>query len=192
MKEQLQQLYCLVSVTVPDLATYLEKHDSSNMFFCFRWLLVLFKREFSHHDIMRLWEVLWTDLPCPNFHLLLCVAILDTQQHVLMENSYGFTEILKHINDLSLHIELDSTLSKAEGIYHQLTLAVQVPDVARKIIGLEPLGDRGCGEEQESVRTGNVDNRLGSEQGPESLETVTFETSTGEVAFERSLNLHYL
>jgi hypothetical protein len=46
---------------------------------------------------MRLWEVLWTDLPCPNFHLLLCVAILDTQKLVLMENDYGFTEILKVI-----------------------------------------------------------------------------------------------
>jgi hypothetical protein len=102
-----------------------------------------------------------------------------------------FIFYLQHINDLSLHIELDSTLSKAEGIYHQLTLAVKLPDVARKIIGLEPLGDCG-GEEQESVRTGNVDNRLESEQGPESLETVTFETGTGEVAFERSLNLHYL
>lgn len=192
MKEQLQQLYCLVSVIVPDLATYLEKHNSSNMFFCFRWLLVLFKREFSHQDIMRLWEVLWTDLPCPNFHLLLCVAILDTQQRVLMENNYGFTEILKHINDLSLNIVLDPTLSKAVGMYHQLTSAVQLPDVARKIIGLEPLGERDGGEEQESVQTGNVDNGLKAEQGPESLETVTFETSTGEVAFERSLNLHYL
>jgi hypothetical protein len=98
---------------------------------------------------------------------------------------------LQHINDLSLHIELDSTISTAEGIYHQLTLTVEVPDVARKIIGLEPLGDCDGGEEQELVRTGN-DNGLEAEQGPESLETVTFETSTGEVAFERSLNLHYL
>jgi hypothetical protein len=97
MKQQLQQLYCLVSVAGPELATYLEKHESGNMFFCFRWLLVLFKREFSHQDIMKLWEVLWTDLPCPNFHLLLCVAILDTQQHFLVENNYGFTEILKVI-----------------------------------------------------------------------------------------------
>jgi hypothetical protein len=46
---------------------------------------------------MRLWEVLWTDLPCPNFHILLCVAILDTQKHDLMENNYGFNEILKVI-----------------------------------------------------------------------------------------------
>ena len=115
-----------------------------------------------------------------------------TETGDISHNHLNVYFLLQHINDLSLHIELDSTLSKAEGIYHQLILAVQVPDVARKIIGLEPLGDRGCGEEQESVRTGNVDNGLGSEQGPESLETVTFETSTGEVAFERSLNLHYL
>ena len=104
-------------------------------------------------------------------------------------NDYFF---LQHISDLLLHIELDSTLSKVEGIYHQLTLAVQLPDVARKIIGLEPLGDCGGGDEQKSVQTGNVGNGLEAEQGPESLETVTFETSTGEVAFERSLNLHYL
>ncbi|GFG36266.1 hypothetical protein Cfor_08876, partial [Coptotermes formosanus] len=192
MKQQLQQLYCLLSVTVPDLAAYLERHDSGNMFFCFRWLLVLFKREFPHQDIMRLWEVLWTDLPCPNFHLLLCVAILDTQKLVLMENDYGFTEILKHINDLSLHIELDSTLSKAEGIYQQLMSAVQLPDVARKIIGLEPLGSPDCEEQEDSVQTADVGNGLEVGQGPESLETVTFEPGTGEVAFERSLNLHYL
>jgi hypothetical protein len=98
---------------------------------------------------------------------------------------------LQHINDLSLNIELDSTISKAEGIYNQLTTA-DMPDVARKIIGLEPLGDSDGGAEQELVRTGNVDNGLEGEQGPESLETVTFETSTGEVAFERSINSNYL
>ncbi len=27
------------------------------MYFCFRWLLVDFKREFPYEDIMRLWEV---------------------------------------------------------------------------------------------------------------------------------------
>ncbi|PNF38393.1 TBC1 domain family member 15 [Cryptotermes secundus] len=192
MKQQLQQLHCLLSVTLPDLSAYLEKHESGNMFFCFRWLLVLFKREFSYQDIMRLWEVLWTDLPCPNFHLLLCVAVLDTQQHILMENNYGFTEILKHINDLSLHIELDSTLSKAEGIYHQLTSAICLPDVARKIIGLDPLGGPDTLEQKEPLQTTDIDNGLKVEEGPESLETLTFSPRTGEVAFERSLNLNYL
>jgi hypothetical protein len=63
---------------------------------------------------------------------------------------------------------------------------------ARKIVELEPLGDCDGGEEQELVRTGNVDNGPQAEQGRESLQTVTFETNTGEVALERSLNLHYL
>ncbi|XP_069675162.1 TBC1 domain family member 15 isoform X2 [Periplaneta americana] len=194
MKQQLQQLYCLLTVALPNLAAYLEQHDSGNMFFCFRWLLVLFKREFSYQDIMKLWEVLWTDLPCPNFHLLLCVAILDTEQDILMENNYGFTEILKHINDLSLHIDLNTTLSKAEGIYHQLTSAVRLPDVARRIIGLEPLGDPDDEAEKDSTASSatKVENGLGVEDGPESLETVTFAANTGEVAFERSLNLNYL
>lgn len=97
MKAQLCQLYTLLSATDPQLAHYLNKHDSGNMFFCFRWLLVLFKREFNAVDIMKLWEILWTDLPCKNFHLLFCAAILDTERNVLMENRYGLTEILKVI-----------------------------------------------------------------------------------------------
>jgi hypothetical protein len=99
---------------------------------------------------------------------------------------------LQHINDLSQNIELDSTLSKAEGIYHQLTSAVQLPDVARKIIGLDPLGAPDGEEQKDSVQLTNVESGLKVEEGPESLETVTFEPSTGEIAYERSLNLHYL
>jgi len=34
-----------------------ESKDCLNLFFCFRWLLVLFKREFSFETIQRLWEV---------------------------------------------------------------------------------------------------------------------------------------
>jgi hypothetical protein len=63
---------------------------------------------------------------------------------------------------------------------------------ARKTVELEALGDRDGGEEQELVRTGNVDNGLEAEQGFQCLENVTFETGTGEVAFQRYLNLHYL
>ncbi|XP_067010162.2 TBC1 domain family member 15 isoform X2 [Anabrus simplex] len=145
MKQQLGELQCLLSAVDPELSSYIHQRDSGNMFFCFRWLLVLFKREFSQSAIMKLWEVLWTDLPCPNFHLLLCVAILDTEKVTIMEGNYGFTEILKHINDLSLKIDLNATISKAEGIYHQLMAAAQLPDPVRLIIGLEPLGDLGNG-----------------------------------------------
>ena len=40
-------------------------------------------------------QVVWTGKPCANFHLLICLAILDTEKTTLMENNFGFTEILK-------------------------------------------------------------------------------------------------
>lgn len=57
MKKQLSQLHTLLSAVQPELSTFLDEHESGNMFFCFRWLLVWFKREFQHEEIMELWEV---------------------------------------------------------------------------------------------------------------------------------------
>lgn len=34
-----------------------EAHQSDDMYFCFRWVLVWFKREFSFSDTCKLWEV---------------------------------------------------------------------------------------------------------------------------------------
>lgn len=104
MKKQLNDLHYLLTTVSPKLENHLKKMDSSNMYFCFRWLLVLFKREFVHSDIMRLWEVLWTDIPCSNFHLLICVAILDNEKDTIINENYGLTEILKVIDFISLLI----------------------------------------------------------------------------------------
>ncbi len=38
---------------------------------------------------------MWTGLPCQNFHLLVCCAILDSEKQKIMEENYGFNEILK-------------------------------------------------------------------------------------------------
>ena len=45
--------------------------------------------------VVLLLQVLWTDLPCPHYHLLICVALLDNEKQALMEPECGFTEILK-------------------------------------------------------------------------------------------------
>lgn len=139
MKRQLQELNKLITVANPSLFDYLKEHGSENMFFCFRWLLVWFKREFSTEDISELWEVLWTGLPCRNFHLLISVAILDEQKDIFMERKYEFNEILKHVNELSMAINLKSTLEKAEAIYLQIKDAETLTDDIRLVIGQEPL-----------------------------------------------------
>jgi hypothetical protein len=37
--------------------TRLDRTDSLNLFFCFRWILIAFKREFKFDQVIRLWEV---------------------------------------------------------------------------------------------------------------------------------------
>ncbi|XP_030028882.2 TBC1 domain family member 15 isoform X1 [Manduca sexta] len=169
MKHQLLQLQQLLMFASPDLAQHLAQKDSGNMYFCFRWLLVWFKREFSHIDIMRLWEVLWTGLPCANFHLLICVAILDAEKDVLISKDYGFTEILKHVNDLSMCLDVDRILSTAEGIYHQIVSAPHLNDQIRIILGMEPLN---------MANSAHSDNSDGQEAGTSQTQTNGNETRT--------------
>ncbi|VDO68511.1 unnamed protein product [Heligmosomoides polygyrus] len=130
IKLQMYQLRDLVMIVNPQLANYLglncndpiaESHQSDDMYFCFRWVLVWFKRELSFADTCKLWEVLWTGQPCPNFLLLICIAILDGEMHTIIANKFGLTEILKHVNDLSMHLVLDDVMTAAEAIFHQLS-----------------------------------------------------------------------
>ncbi|XP_016003862.1 TBC1 domain family member 15 isoform X2 [Rousettus aegyptiacus] len=97
MKTQLIQLSTLLRLLDSGFCSYLESQDSGYLYFCFRWLLIRFKREFSFLDILRLWEVMWTGLPCKNFHLLLCCAVLESEKQQIMEKHYGFNEILKEL-----------------------------------------------------------------------------------------------
>lgn len=49
---------------------------------------------------------MWTDLPCKNFHLLLCCAILESEKQQIMEKHYGFNEILKVVTTLFWYFPL--------------------------------------------------------------------------------------
>uniref|UniRef100_A0A3B3WTH9 TBC1 domain family member 15 n=1 Tax=Poecilia mexicana TaxID=48701 RepID=A0A3B3WTH9_9TELE len=120
MKTQLIQLSTLLRLLDLAFWNYLESQESGYLYFCFRWLLIRFKRELIFSDVLRLWEVMWTELPCQNFHLLVCCAILDSEKQKIMEENYGFNEILKHINELSMKLNIEEILQKAEGIYLQI------------------------------------------------------------------------
>lgn len=136
MKTQFAQLRRLLEVANPRLFKYMIAHDSDNMYFCFRWLIVWYKREFSNDDILKIWECLWTKLPCINFHILISVAILDQETDIIIESKYEFNEILKHVNELSGNIDLKRTLEIAEAIYLQLKESETLPNDIRQIIGM--------------------------------------------------------
>ncbi|XP_057692288.1 TBC1 domain family member 15 isoform X2 [Corythoichthys intestinalis] len=152
MKAQLIQLSSLLRLLDPSFCNYLESQDSGYLYFCFRWLLIRFKREFAFHDVLRLWEVMWTGLPCHNFHLLLCCAILDSERSKIMEEKFGFNEILKHVNQLSMKLDVEEILQKAESIWLQIkkcqgwprsALDILVSDSCRRASACRPADSEG-------------------------------------------------
>uniref|UniRef100_A0A3Q2P023 TBC1 domain family member 15 n=1 Tax=Fundulus heteroclitus TaxID=8078 RepID=A0A3Q2P023_FUNHE len=146
MKQQLLQLSVLLKALDPELCDFLDSQDSGSLCFCFRWLLIWFKREFSFEDILTLWEVLWTQLPCENFHLLIACSILESQRGELIGSDHDFNTILKHINELTMKLDLHDVLRDAEAIYLQLVCCKELPRKVKQVLGLcVP-----CGSEEDS------------------------------------------
>ncbi|KAI9802824.1 MAG: GTPase activating protein [Piccolia ochrophora] len=128
MRAQLLTLDQLVQLMDPKLYLHLQSVDSTNFFFFFRMLLVWYKREFEWHDVLRLWETLWTDWMSSNFHLFVALAILEKHRNVIMEHLRGFDEVLKYVNELSNTIDLHSTLIRAEALFRRFQRTVETID----------------------------------------------------------------
>ncbi|AQK54634.1 RabGAP/TBC domain-containing protein [Zea mays] len=116
MHAQLLALSKLVELLDPSLHNYFRQNDCLNYFFCFRWVLIQFKREFSFDQIMLLWEVLWSHYLSEHFHLYLCVAILKKYRQRIIGEQMDFDTLLKFINELSGQINLDRAIQDAEAL----------------------------------------------------------------------------
>ncbi|KAI9468937.1 MAG: GTPase activating protein [Benjaminiella poitrasii] len=132
MHKQLLTLDLLLQFMDPSLYKHFQHTDSSNFFFCFRWLLVWYKREFPWKDMLTLWEVLWTDYLTDKFHLFIALSILDQHRDVIIDYLKNFDEILKYINDLSMTINVQETLQRAEILYYQFKQRVEAVDNKRE------------------------------------------------------------
>ncbi|WVQ95362.1 hypothetical protein IAU59_002459 [Kwoniella sp. CBS 9459] len=117
MKRKLSTLQQLISIMDPELYAHLERTDSLNLFFCFRWILISFKREFKFETVIKLWEVLWTNHYSNQFVLFVALAVLQSHRDVLIRYLTEFDEVLKYANDLSGTIDLDTTLAQAEVLF---------------------------------------------------------------------------
>uniref|UniRef100_A0A674CT02 TBC1 domain family member 15 n=1 Tax=Salmo trutta TaxID=8032 RepID=A0A674CT02_SALTR len=157
MKTQLIQLSTLLRLLDLSFWNYLGAQDSGHLYFCFRWLLIRFKRELSFPDVLRLWEVMWTGLPCQNFHLLVCCAILDSEKHQIMEEQYGFNEILKLINELPMKLDITAILNKAEAICLQLKSCKDLPNSVVEILGFNSTDTESSSQSEDTERMDRPD-----------------------------------
>jgi len=130
MEKQLNKLQQITKVLDKDWYEYLEKRDAVNFYFCFRWILVLLKREFTFNQIKNLWERVWSlgfnlrnpsQTPCPvnDFFLYIAYGILRHYKHEMMEmhQDWAFDDILKFCVNISHSLDVDDVLKDAETAY---------------------------------------------------------------------------
>jgi len=115
MAEQLESLRNLVEAIEPPLYDFLRRKESLNMFFCFRWILILFKREFKFDAVLRLWDAFFSQ-PNDNLHLFVALSILIEHKTSIMDLDLHFDGLLEYCISLAGQIDLERTLSVAESL----------------------------------------------------------------------------
>lgn len=68
------------------------------------WVLIAFKREFPFDDVLRLWEVLWTDYYSNEFVLFVALAILESHRDMILRYLVEVRHFAKSRPNLSLII----------------------------------------------------------------------------------------
>ncbi|KAL9653497.1 hypothetical protein ABK040_002130 [Willaertia magna] len=117
MESQLMSLCSLIKFLDNDFYNYLHDNEATNLFFCFRWILVLFKREFDFEDIKKLWERMWTEYYGEYFHLFMCYAVLEEHCDEIISRQMRFDDILKLCIELSGNLNLEKVLDDTERAY---------------------------------------------------------------------------
>jgi len=121
MHTQLVQFSNLVQCMDSELYEYLRSRSCTNMFFCFRWLLIHFKREFPFNSVMQLWEVFWSNYYTRHYHMFFSLAILVRHRNDIMKANMEFDDILKFVNNLSMGMDASEYLGYAELLYINFT-----------------------------------------------------------------------
>lgn len=128
MKKQMLTLNELVQFMLPDLFKHLDKCESTDLFFFFRMLLVWFKREFEWDQVLRLWEILFTDYYSSQYHLLFALGVLSDNERIIIQNLRRFDEVLKYMNDLSMNLNLNNLLIRSELLFLKFQRMVSIID----------------------------------------------------------------
>jgi hypothetical protein len=133
MQLQLRRLESILNRVDPQFASHLKKIEGSDCFFCFRWILLRFKREFELNDIFRLWEVLWS---CPycltpeegerkssssfitnEYHLWMCAYILLLSRDKILNDNFRYDQLCLYVNSLSGRLDVFDVMMGTRSLY---------------------------------------------------------------------------
>jgi len=169
MTEELALLGSLVKHSDSELHLRLESADALNFFFCFRWCLVHFKREFPFAEVIRLWDVLWS---CPfssEWHLFIaCTLLRLSLAPQIKSRPLGYDDVLKFVNEMSGVVDLDRALAWTAHHYDQMVEALGAGGSATGVVGRYPSLQQLLHAEAEACSHGTPTDPVVGQESPQS------------------------
>ncbi|CBZ27018.1 conserved hypothetical protein [Leishmania mexicana MHOM/GT/2001/U1103] len=125
LQRKLYQAQVLTRHFHPGLYTHLKTNCmADDMFFCFRWILVCFKRDLpSIEDTMRFWDVLFACPYTTSYEVVVTVALLGALAAQIITHIQTYETLLQFANGLSREISLDQILVCARAFYENVCVA---------------------------------------------------------------------
>ncbi len=123
IQHQLNVFASVIKQIDPALFQRLTDLKSEHLFFAFRWILILFKREFEMEDTLLLWDMLFADhLLCEKnpkrkpFKYHVAMAMLQEFREFIFLECESFEELLKAVNSKQYNIR------RILGLAHKLSI----------------------------------------------------------------------
>ncbi|CAH8493812.1 unnamed protein product [Schistosoma turkestanicum] len=116
MDQKFDQIKSLIQILDPQLIGHLQQFsDFTQFYFCYRWFLLDFKREFKYQDIFQIWEVILcaNRIISKDFSLFIALALIQHYRDVISSNHMELTDILKFFNERAEHHNVEDILNLA-------------------------------------------------------------------------------
>jgi len=105
MDQHFESLKYLIQILDPKLYEVLQRNgDYNHFYFCYRWLLLDFKRELAYEDVYRVWETIWAAqrIASDHFVVFLALSMVRYYRDIIIENNMDFTDTIKFFNGKSI------------------------------------------------------------------------------------------
>lgn len=125
IQQCLLRLRQLIEYLDPELFNSLRKKDADHLYFCYRWFLLDFKREFEPEDSFFIWEVIWAAqlVATKNFSVFIAYAILQMHRDQLFKCE-DFGQILKYFNNLETHLDARVVVNNAKRALYNVQVSL--------------------------------------------------------------------
>jgi len=139
MYHQLALLRELLGLLLPSLHSYLSHTgDALKLACCHRWLLLMFKREFSKDAVLGIWDCMLS-APSALFQVFICAAMMSLYFTKFIKTQLTSSDLLIQTNALSGRMDSVQVLQKAKLLYSQLLQYPTLPCSLKPLVKVKTM-----------------------------------------------------